>query len=200
MLSVPGDVLSGGNRNSAGRCSVGDIAPPITATAAPLPDPQRERGSGNAADDVAGRCAGRVADHDACTCDFVAAASRAAVHDASTRAGRCSPVFAARTAPAPAPTPTAKQPRMILDLGPTESIIAVCVTVIVVLGMITGGVYAYRTLIRGSDQPANSMADASGKSAASIADERPPGIAYSGPLTLPRVPELPAESEAPKPR
>lgn len=108
---------------------------------------------------------------------------------------QAAPSTGPKAAPAPS-TPMSKsnQPRMILDLGPTESIIAIAVTVVVVLVLITGGVYAYRTLIRSPGEPANATADAARPGVS--AEERPPLITHTGPVF--RTPELPPESDSAK--
>lgn len=84
---------------------------------------------------------------------------------------------------------------MILDMGPMESLLAVGVTLLLVVGIIYGGVYAYRLLVHSPHEPSTSLAEGSPKT--SGIDEKPP-ISHTGPSTLPKLPDLPAETESVK--
>lgn len=79
-------------------------------------------------------------------------------------------------------------------MGPTESMIAIGVTLMLVAGLIMGGVYAFRTLTRSSQAQSGAVSDGGAKGQG----DKPPLVTHSGPTTLPRLSDLPENAESAK--
>jgi hypothetical protein len=104
----------------------------------------------------------------------------------------------ATSSPAPAPglpnpNAAAKKPQLMLDLGPMESIIAVALTLVLVLGAIVGGYYVYRSL---SPAPTHDSASTLTNSPTPVNElDQIQSNMNAGPITTPRLPNPPANAE-----
>src|SRR5205085_11369358 len=94
----------------------------------------------------------------------------------------------------PMPNEASKKPQLLLDLGPFESLVAVSMTLMLIVGVIIGGYYAYHALVPPAP-PEQATAMIANETAMESA-RRLQKVMDSGPLTVPPLPPPPADLEA----